>query len=69
MAKLEGILGLALLRKIEAEYPELYEQLLEHIRMKKNITLAWCRDLLAQFEINLDEERRLQRLEHGNEHR
>ena len=59
MVKLEGILGQALLRKIQEEFPELYEKLLEHIRIKKNITLAFCRDLLAQYEINLDEERRL----------
>ena len=59
MVKLEGILGQALLRKIQEEFPELYEKLLDHIRIKKNITLAFCRDLLAQYEINLDEERRL----------
>ena len=35
MAKLEKILGKDLLKKIKDEYPELYNQLLEYVKMSK----------------------------------
>mmetsp|Transcript_36250 Transcript_36250/g.44204 ORF Transcript_36250/g.44204 Transcript_36250/m.44204 type:complete len:85 (-) Transcript_36250:1541-1795(-) len=69
MTKLTGILGEALLSRIQEDFPELYEKLMEHLRIKKNITFAFCKDLLIQYDLNLDEERRLYRMQYGNGHR
>ena len=43
--------------------------LLEHIKLKKNITYGFAREVLAGYNIILDEERRAARMAHGNEHR
>ena len=58
MTKLTEILGKELLAKLKNEYPELYEKLMDHIERSKKITYSFCRDLLAQYNINLDEERK-----------
>ena len=59
MAKLEKILGKELLLKIKGEFPELHEQLLDHIKLTKKLTYQFCKELLSEYNINLDEERRL----------
>ena len=59
MAKLEKILGKELLLKIKGEFPELHEQLLDHIKLTKKLTYQFCKELLSEYSINLDEERRL----------
>ena len=69
MAKLKAILGEDLLDRIRNELPELYNHLMEYIETKKNINYAFARDLLAQYKLNLDEERRIERMQHGNERR
>ena len=65
MVKLAEILGPELLQRIKDELPELYEQLMEHIANKQQITYAFCRMLLQNFNINLDLERKQQRLKFG----
>lgn len=62
MVKLTEILGSGLLERIKNEMQELYEKLMEHIANKQPITYAFCRMLLCNYNINLDQERKLQRL-------
>ena len=69
MTKLNAILGQELLHKIREDYQELYDRLMEHIEMKKHITYAFAREILAQYNLNLDEEKRLARIHYGNEQR
>ena len=68
MVKLTEILGADLLARIKNELPELYEQLMEHISNKQTITYAFCRMLLNNYNINLDYERKQQRLKFGKEY-
>jgi hypothetical protein len=56
MTKLRTILGDNLLVRIKKEIPELHEALTEHIKYKKQLSYAFCRDLLADYSINLEEE-------------
>ena len=66
MQKLIEILGQELLDRIKEEIPELYEALMDYIKNKRGlVTYAWCRDLLAKYNLNLEEERRQQRIQHG----
>ena len=66
MARLIEILGKELLEKIKNDIPELYDSLMEYIKGKKGqVTFAFCRDLLAKYNLNLEEERRQQRVQHG----
>jgi len=68
MSKLIEILGEDLLEKIKNEVPELYEQLIDFIRLRKQLTYAWCKTLLANYNINLEEEKKLSRKEFGNQY-
>jgi len=56
MTKLRTILGDKLLERIKKDIPELYEALMEHIKSKKQLSYVFCRDLLADYSINLEEE-------------
>ena len=68
MAKLIEILGQELLDRIKAEIPELYEAIMDYIKNKKGlVTFAFLKELLAKYNLNLEEERRLQRLQFGNQ--
>ena len=58
LTKLRNVLGQSLLDRIRDEFPELYEHLMEHIKNKKQLSYAFCRDLLADYNINLEEERK-----------
>ena len=58
-----------MLDKIKQEFPELYEQLMEHIKLKKQLSYAFCRDLLNEYNLNLDEEKKLLMMEHANKFR
>ena len=69
MVKLIGILGQELFDRIRDEYPELYQLLMDHLQLKKNITYGFAREVLLGYGIILDEERRAARMAHGNEHR
>ena len=59
MTKLTGILGQGLLEKIKTEQAELYTQLMAHIETKKQISYGFCRDVLADYNVNLDHEKRI----------
>lgn len=66
MSRLIEIIGKELLQRIKTDIPELYSALMDYIRDRKGlITFAFCRDLLAKYNINLEEERRLQRLQNA----
>ena len=68
MAKLIEILGQELLDKIKNEIPELYDALMDYIKNKKGlVTYAFLKDLLAQYNLNLEEEQRQQRLKFANQ--
>lgn len=69
MQKLLGILGQELLNRIREDYPELFELIMNHIQLKRNISFNFVREVLAQYNINLEEERRWSRMSFGNEHR
>ena len=68
MSRLIEIIGKELLQRIKTDIPELYSALMDYIRDRKGlITFAFCRDLLAKYNINLEEERRLQRLQNAQQ--
>ena len=68
MSKLIEILGQELLDRIKEEIPELYEALMDYIKNKKGlVTFAFCRDLLAKYNLNLEEEQRQQRIQFGRQ--
>jgi len=66
LSKLTKVLGSDLLAKIRDELPELHQHLMEHIKLKKKLSYAFCKELLAQYNLNLDEEKKLLLLKHEN---
>ena len=69
MFKLTLILGEGLLAKIKNEQSELFQKLMDHVELRKQITQEFCREILAQYGLNLDEEKRLRREQYANQFR
>ena len=69
MTKLIGILGQDLVNRIREDYSDLFDSIMGHLELKKNITYAFCKQLLSHYNLNLDEEKKIQRMQHGNDRR
>ena len=53
--------------RLKEEYPELWAELMEYIKGRQGVSYDFCRELLLKYNLNLEEERRLERVRHANQ--
>lgn len=57
--KLNEILGQDVVAKIKEELPALFEKLVEYVKQKKEMTYAFCKEVLEKYGFYLDEDKKV----------